>query len=238
MHANGQKSLPAAQPPVPKPAATLEHQARRRTVRLQLMADTRREHVLEAARDAFVELGLEGASLREIARRAGYTPGALYSYFTSKEAVYGALLGESLQRLNAAVAAAPWPPDAAGQLRTKALAFFNFYLEHPRDLDLGFYLYRGLQPRGLNKSLNDELNASLLQALAPCGQALLDLGLDSEAALTETTALFAHMTGVLLLGHTGRIRLFAQRPPDLMERYLQQLLARMPRAGARKRGKR
>ena len=77
-----------------------------RAARQRAMTDVRRELVLVAARSAFLELGLEGASLREIAKRAGYTPGAIYSYFSSKEEVYGALLGESLERLNAFVAAA------------------------------------------------------------------------------------------------------------------------------------
>jgi AcrR family transcriptional regulator len=202
----------------------------RRTQRLQVVADARRAHVLDAAREAFVELGLEGASLREIARRAGYTPGALYSYFQSKEEVYGALLGESLDRLQAAVAVAPAPALAADRLRSKAGAFFAFYRDRPRDLDLGFYLFQGLQPRGLTPTLNEQLNAQLRSALAPCGQALLDLGLDAEIALAETTALFAHMVGLLLLGHTGRIRMFLQRPQPLFERYVDQLLARTPGA--------
>ncbi|WP_152543612.1 helix-turn-helix domain-containing protein, partial [Methylibium sp. T29] len=77
-----------------------------RGMRQRAVADARRALVLDAARAAFFELGLERASVREIARRAGYTPGAIYSYFASKEEMYGALLGESLERLNQAVAAA------------------------------------------------------------------------------------------------------------------------------------
>ena len=67
-----------------------------RLLRQQAMNRTRQALVLDAARAVFEQHGLEGASIREIARRAGYTPGAIYSYFDSKEAIYGALLGESL----------------------------------------------------------------------------------------------------------------------------------------------
>src|SRR5215831_9972604 len=74
-----------------------------RNRRHQALADVRRELLLEAARSAFFELGMEKTSIREIAQRAGYTPGAIYSYFASKEEVYGALLAESLDRLNDAV---------------------------------------------------------------------------------------------------------------------------------------
>ncbi|HMM74010.1 MAG TPA: helix-turn-helix domain-containing protein, partial [Rhodocyclaceae bacterium] len=75
-----------------KVARTADDPRRRRH---QALAEVRRELVLDAARSAFFELGMEKASIREIAHRAGYTPGAIYSYFASKEEVYGALLAES-----------------------------------------------------------------------------------------------------------------------------------------------
>ncbi|MDP4299383.1 TetR/AcrR family transcriptional regulator [Leptothrix discophora] len=202
-----------------------------RAERQRALADVRRSLVLKAARDAFFELGLEGASLREIARRAGYTPGAIYSYFDSKEAVYGALLAESLERLNAAVAPAAAAESPTAALRTAALAFFDFYRENPRDLDLGFYLFQGMQPRGLTPELNETLNARLRDALEPTRHALIGLGWPEDGALTETTALFAHVVGLLVLSHTGRIRMFRQPSTDLFQRYLDQLLQRRPGGG-------
>ena len=212
-----------------------------REQRQRVLAGARRAHVLAAARSAFFEHGYEGASLREIAKRAGYTPGAIYSYFASKEEVYAALLGESLERLNQRVAEAlPAAPArsvrqrAEAELRTRALAFFDFYRENPRDLDLGFYLFQGMQPRGLTPALNQRLNARLRDALAPSQRALVALGLDEADAITEVTALFAHIAGLLLLSHTGRIRMFGRRSDELFERYLRDLLARLP-ASARTR---
>ena len=216
-------------------AAPSGRAAEARDARQRVVADARRALVLEAARACFHELGLEGASLREIARRAGYTPGALYSYFASKEEMYGALLGESLERLNAAVAAAGGATPAEA-LRGSARAFFAFYRAHPRDLDLGFYLFRGLQPRGLTPALDEALNARLRDALEPTRAALAALGLDAPAAQAETTALFAQAVGVLLLTHTGRIRMFGQDPAVLFDRYLDALLARVaPDAKPRRR---
>jgi len=80
--------------------------ARNRAVRESALSEARRNLILDAARAAFLELGLDGASLREIAKRAGYTPGAIYTYFSNLEELYGALLEESLQRLKAEVDAA------------------------------------------------------------------------------------------------------------------------------------
>jgi len=201
-----------------------------RLLRQQTLSQTRRALVLDAARAVFEEQGIEGASIREIAKRAGYTPGAIYSYFDSKEAIYGALLAESLDRLNAAVdRAQPEDADPASRLKAKALGWFGFYAENPRELDLGFYLVHGLAPRGLTSDLNQRLNARLHEALQPCERALLAAGLDAQGAERENTALFAHGVGLLLLQHTGRIRMFRQDAKALFDHYLSGLLARIAR---------
>lgn len=201
--------------------------ARARQQREFAVSDMRRALILDAARAAFFELGLEGASLREIARRAGYTPGALYTYFASKEEIYGALLAESLERLNASVAAAVASAESAeARLGAGARAFFAFYSDHPRDLDLGFYLFHGVRPMGLTLDLDARLNARLRDALAPMQVALEQLGMRAPDAERESAALFAHMVGLLILSHTGRIRMFGQDPSELLERYLAGLRAR------------
>ncbi|MES2413652.1 MAG: helix-turn-helix domain-containing protein [Pseudomonadota bacterium] len=201
-----------------------------RAQRLQAQNDSRRALMLDAARAVFDKLGIEGASIREIARQAGYTPGAIYSYFANKEAIYGALLAESLERLNAAVDAAGdagLPP--AEMLDAKAGAWFGFFAANPRDLDLGFYLVQGLQPRGLTAELNYKLNDRLHDALRPCETALQAMGLGAEDALRENTALFAHGVGLLLMQHTGRIRMFNQDASLLFEDYIIALVERLQR---------
>jgi len=202
-----------------------------RAQRQQTQSDARRKGVLDAARAVFERLGIEGANIREIAKQAGYTPGAIYSYFENKEAIYGALLDESLERLNAAVdatgASGLTPADL---LEAKAGAWFGFYAANPRDLDLGFYLVQGLRPRGLSSELNEQLNDRLHDALRPCEAALQAMGLGAEEALRENTALFAHGVGLLLLQHTGRIRMFGQDATLLFEAYLIALVERLQAA--------
>ncbi|MGB6100327.1 MAG: helix-turn-helix domain-containing protein, partial [Comamonas sp.] len=136
--------LPEKKPSAPPISTHTQRDERRRK-----LADVRQELVLDAARSVFFELGMEKTSIREIARRAGYTPGALYSYFPSKEHIYGALLGESLERLNDRVQQALIDaPSEADRLRAAATAFFEFYRANSHDLDLGFYLFQGMAPRG------------------------------------------------------------------------------------------
>ena len=201
-----------------------------RADRQKTLNDARRALMLDAARSVFGRLGIEGASIREIAKQAGYTPGAIYSYFENKEAIYGALLAESLERLNAVVAAAGHADmPAADRLDAKAGAWFGFYAANPRDLDLGFYLVQGMQPRGLSAELNYQLNDRLYDALRPCEAALQAMGLNAEDALRENTALFAHGVGLLLLQHTGRIRMFGQDASMLFESYVIALVERLQR---------
>jgi AcrR family transcriptional regulator len=173
---------------------------------------------------------MEGASMREIARQAGYTPGAIYSYFESKEAIYGALLAESLERLQAAVAAAAdaaMVDGPAAALQAGAGACFGFYAASPRDLDLGLYLLRGMRTRGLDAGLMQGLNEQLQQALLPCERALAGMGLSQEQVLRENTALFAHGMGLLLLPHSGGTALFSQDAGALFQAYTEALMARL-----------
>lgn len=204
-------------------------------VRESTLNQARRTLILDAARSAFFDLGLDGASLREIAKRAGYTPGAIYSYFANLEEIYGALLGESLLRLNQVVETAKASgksSSAVALLRAKAEAFYVFYRDNPKELDLGFYLFDGMKPRGLTPELNQELNDQLMAALKPVQVQLEALGLSAEEAVLETSAVFAHIVGLLVLSNTGRIRLFKQNPDTLFERYMASLIQRLPRSNA------
>jgi len=206
-----------------------------RDVRQQALADARREHILSAARAVFIELGLEAVSMREIAKRAGYTAGAIYSYFASKEEIYGALLAESLEHLNDFVNLAAEDSlvnqkrqTALEELRKSALAFYEFYRDNPRDLDLGFYLFQGLKPRGLTNEWDTALNARLRAAMKHQEVALTKLGCSKKEVDTELTAIFAQIVGVLLLNHTGRIRMFGKGADELITHYLDQLALRLP----------
>lgn len=198
--------------------------------RQQAQIDSRRQLVLTAAREVFQRVGIDGASIREIAKQAGYTPGAIYSYFESKEAIYGVLLAESLERLNTVVDAAGMTATSpAEQLDAKANAWFVFFATNPRDLDLGFYLVQGLGPRGLSDELDSQLNDRLHDALRPCEAALQSMGLSPADALRENTSLFAHGVGLLLMQHTGRIRMFGQDATLLFRAYLGTLVERLQR---------
>lgn len=57
-----------------------------------------REHLLAAAAQVFAERGFHGATLDEVARVAGFTKGAVYSNFESKDDLFLALFKANYER--------------------------------------------------------------------------------------------------------------------------------------------
>ena len=197
--------------------------AERRTGRQKAVSDLKRGLILDAARKVFEADGLDGASLRAIAAAASYTPAALYFHFESKEAIYAEVLRGSLVNLGQAVERAILRAKMpAHRLRAAAMAFFRHYADNPRDLDLGFYLFRGgMKPHGLGKERDEMLNAALEAALHPISEAAQALGARREEAKLLMVDTFAHAAGLLLLAHTGRMRMFGASAPNLMERFVE-----------------
>src|ERR1700754_2466226 len=201
----------------------------RKSVRQRAVSDLKRSLILDAARKVFEADGLDGASLRAIAAAAGYTPAALYFHFESKEAIYAEVLRASLANLGQAVERAISSAKApADRIRAAAMAFFRYYAENPRDLDLGFYLFRGgMKPAGLGHERDQLLNAALEVALRPISDAAVELGASRQKGNLLMGDCFAHATGLLLLLHTGRIRMFGASAPNLMEAYVKDRIAHL-----------
>jgi AcrR family transcriptional regulator len=60
---------------------------------------------MDAAAEVFGEKGFRAASLTDVADRAGYTIGAVYSNFTSKDELFRAMMAERLRMFEAGLAA-------------------------------------------------------------------------------------------------------------------------------------
>jgi AcrR family transcriptional regulator len=92
-----------SEPRVAKPGQT--GRRHRRLTRPETQALTRRR-LLEAAADVFGEKGFRAASLTDVADSAGYTIGAVYSNFSSKDELFHALMRERLRIAEEGLAAA------------------------------------------------------------------------------------------------------------------------------------
>jgi AcrR family transcriptional regulator len=94
--------------------------------------------ILEAARDVLLERSSADAlPLREVARRAGFTPGALYRYFEDREQLIQALYMAALNVLGSYLAH-PAGKAAPERLVSLAGSYLRFARERPQDLVLLF----------------------------------------------------------------------------------------------------
>ena len=100
--------------------------------RLERQAATRAA-LLKAASRTICERGMEGASIDLIASEAGYTKGAFYANFASKEDMFLAILDEKfdaeMERLEAAMSGAGEP---AAQARLAAEEFLTYVDRDPQ----------------------------------------------------------------------------------------------------------
>ncbi|MEL6317065.1 MAG: TetR/AcrR family transcriptional regulator, partial [Pseudomonadota bacterium] len=114
-----------------------------------------------------------------------------------------------------------------GRLDAALRAFIGYYLTRPDDLALGFYLTgAGIGRRGLSKTLDAELNAKLMAALAELERGFLEIGVtDPAARRVEMTSAFAGGAGALMLLHTGRLSLLGVGVDAIVARQLAALRA-------------
>jgi AcrR family transcriptional regulator len=127
---------------------------------------TSREQLLAAASRVFARSGYHGASMSEIAAEAGFSKGALYWSFASKDELFFALLDELDEHLRALITAAATAPadrDISGELSRGISAV----LENARDVVLLFHEYSALAVRDPKVAVRyAERNARLRTELA------------------------------------------------------------------------
>ena len=103
--------------------------------RRQKQAETR-SSLLRSASKLFCRHGLEGASVEEVAQDAGYTKGAFYSNFKSKEELFLVMLdekfGAELERIDHELAGTGEPGDEARRAAVDFMQYVHRDPEWPR----------------------------------------------------------------------------------------------------------
>ncbi|MGE0400466.1 MAG: TetR/AcrR family transcriptional regulator [Kofleriaceae bacterium] len=109
--------------PTPEPSAKGEHRAK----------GDKREAILDAALELFVERGFFGTAVPEIADKAGVGAGTIYRYFESKEALVNAIYRQQKQSF-AGVVLADFPANSStrDQFRTMWMRMAKFATENPQ----------------------------------------------------------------------------------------------------------
>lgn len=80
----------------------------------------RREHILDAAERCFICKGFHPATMDDICREAGVSPGAVYTYFASKEDLIAGLCDREKERFSKELARMAGSSDFLAALQAMA----------------------------------------------------------------------------------------------------------------------
>jgi AcrR family transcriptional regulator len=181
-------SLKIAQPEVVRRAAPA-----RRGSRQQARTDATRRKLLAAAEKIFARSGYEAARLEDIATMAGYTRGAFYANFESKEDIFFALLedwiSEKLQSITSLLARYETSKERAVALR-------QYYVEMAHDrrlvlfsLEYKLFAVRHPEAYARIRARQDRLKKCGAEILGMVSDSPRKLGLSNRAASTALGAL-------------------------------------------------
>ena len=159
--------------------------------------------ILEAARNLFERGGLEGLSLREVAKRVGLTPMAIYRHYATKEALVDALVLDALDELGACVAAIPQAAPLEW-LRQIVAAHLEFALARPRRYEAAFLVHSNRARRypddfDAGRSPAGTLQLTLIRNLMAEGV------LQADSAIEIMIAMAGLTQGLITLYRAGRI---------------------------------
>ena len=188
-------------------------------------AERRRRQILEAAAACFLRRGFHQSSMQEICAEAGMSPGALYRYFDSKDAIIRAIAEDEREdnaRLLRALAEAP-------DLVTGLSRIGRAALEAGADADYGRLAVEIIAEAARNPEVaaifrrNDaEVKAALTEALRAARSAgQLDTAVEPAAAAEILIALYDGLSTRALLNPDFDPAQVAPLLDALLERLLQ-----------------
>ena len=168
----------------------LAESAARKPVRRgeRLPRGERREQLLEAASDVFVDRGFHAAGMDEIADRAGVSKPVLYQHFSSKLDLFLAVLAQHVDVLVSGVRQAlRTTTDNRQRLRAAVQAFFDF-IEHDS---------QGYRLIFENDYISEpQVAAQVKVATEACTDAVFDL-------ISRDSGLEAHRARMIAVGLVG-----------------------------------
>jgi len=192
-----------------------------------------RDLALRAAADIVSESGAAALSMREVARRIGYTVGALYIVFENLDDLIVGLneqtvieLREALERIRGRA------NQPAQNLRLLVAAYLGFALLHTARWRL---VFEHRLPEGQKAPPTYAGHTAAIFALV--GRHLRDAGVakDDDAARELATALWSGAHGICMLAVTGKLHIVTQAS---VQRLLDVLLDRFLGAAAAPRSSR
>lgn len=191
----------------------------------------KRRHILAAARRIFAEKGLDGLNMRAIAAEAGYSLGAAYAYFQTKEEIQLELLATILNELTRHIKAASTSPTEDKSTNRRAFSLVaDYFCERPEERRLLLLTLPGLaaEDAKIPPVVRKEFDSRLLTLMGLLANSLHRIHSVPPALSQEETIDFvAFLLGLLMLENGGRLQLLNQQPQEMVDRYAKRMLLRL-----------
>jgi AcrR family transcriptional regulator len=166
-----------------------------------------RENILARACDLYLEEGLEGFSMRQLAKRVGVTAPALYRHFESREQVLLDVVREAFREFTGYLYRALEGRTPLDRLRRAGAGYLDFALEHPRWYQMVFIAPEHIGQETLPEDLESQgcaVHQFWIDRLRECVEAgLLHPGDPTEISLT----MWAHAHGLIELYQRGHLQM-------------------------------
>jgi AcrR family transcriptional regulator len=166
-----------------------------------------REHILGCACDLYLRHGLEGFSMRKLAREVGITAPAIYRHYDGREELMADVLRQAHQLFSRYLYGALGAPTALERFVGAGEGYLSFVIDHPR-----WYAIMHTAPEHLGmealpddiESMQAAINQFWNDRVRECMQAgILRPGDPEETAIT----MWAHAHGMVHLYHEGCLQL-------------------------------
>jgi AcrR family transcriptional regulator len=182
--------------------------------------------ILDAASALAFEEGVEALSIKRVAALADYTPGALYRYFASKDALVAAIVVRAIDELATTLSTVE-ATDGVGRLVAQAHAYRAFAEDQPHAFALISSMVGDprllVEDEAAVREVFDAVNRVMVPILSAFSEAQSRGQLDSGPVQDRVLVLFAALQGALQLKKSERRApgiVDARRAFDLMLRVL------------------
>ncbi|HKH71001.1 MAG TPA: TetR family transcriptional regulator, partial [Vicinamibacterales bacterium] len=178
----------------------------RREERQQHARENTRRAILDAALELFIADGYAQVSIRNIAAKVEYSPGAIYSYFPSKDEIFFALAEEGFRAIGERQFADSPSDDPLDDVRAVAWRLYEFSKDQPQYFALVFLDRR--VPRVSKEYerfsfISDMRNRARAQVERCIEDGIFPATIDPEVALR---LLFAPVIGIAALRVSNRMQ--------------------------------
>ena len=162
-----------------------------------------REKILACACDLYLEQGLDGFSMRKLAKEVGVTAPAIYRHFQGREALLADVLREAHRAFSRYLYAALAAPTPLERFQAAGEGYLNFAIDHPRWYEMMHTAPEHLGMDTLPADL-EALQAAIHQFWNDRVRECMEAGILKKGDPEETSVtMWAHAHGMVQLYHQG-----------------------------------